>query len=323
MLRRSPGPLLAALALLASACAPPPPTPDAEDGSKMLVAHRGASAYAPEHTMAAYQLALEQGADYLEPDLQLTRDGVLIALHDLTLNRTTDVAERFPDRYREEEVNGQVVRRWYAVDFTLDEIRSLDAGSWFDPSFAGARVVTLAELLEFAHGRAGVFPETKAPEFYGEHGLDMERALVEELARHGLLHPGGVSGTPIIIQSFSPESLRILRHDLGVELPLTLLIGGAEAAQEWLSAEGLQRARSFADGIGPSKNLLLADPEVVRRAHALGMTVVPYTFRSSNTGSFPDVVAEMHHFLHELGVDGVFTDNPDLFPRHPLREEGP
>jgi len=289
------------------------------DQTRLLVAHRGASAYAPEHTMAAYELALEQGADFLEPDLQLTSDGVLICLHDLTLDRTTNVREVFPDRFREVETNNGIVQRWYASDFTLEEIRQLDAGSWFDERFAGAVIPTFGELIEFALGRAGVFPETKAPEVYGDLGLDMERILVADLERYGLLEPGANPDTPVIIQSFSHESLRVLRHDLGVELPLTFLISGGNA-DEWLSPEGLARVKEFADGIGPSKNLLLGNPEIVRNAHALGMTVIPYTFRSSNTGDFPDVAQEMAHFLYDLGVDGLFTDNPDLFPRAPLQE---
>jgi len=295
-----------------------PRLPQTQGGTRILVAHRGASAYAPEHTMAAYRLAFEQGADYLEPDLQVTKDGVLICLHDLTLDRTTNVREVFPDRHRDEVVNGQVVQRWYASDFTLEEIRQLDAGSWFDPSFAGAQIPTLDELIEFAMGRAGIFPETKSPEVYGALGLDMERLLVGELTHHNLLEPGAHPATPVIIQSFSPESLQVLRHELGVQLPMTLLIGGGAAADEWLSAEGIERACEFADGIGPSKGLLLADPGIVTRAHTVGMRVVPYTFRSSNSGSFPDVTAEMNYFLHELGVDGLFTDNPDLFPRAPI-----
>jgi glycerophosphoryl diester phosphodiesterase len=303
--------------LLASACTPA----DGEDVShsdpereKLLIAHRGASAYAPEHTREAYQLALDQGADYLEPDLQLTRDGVLIALHDLTLERTTNVREVFPERFREEEAGGQSVRRWYASDFTLEEIKSLDAGSWFDESFAGARVMTLAEVIEMARGRAGIIPETKSPEVYGALGMDMERLLVEELGRHGLARRGADQATPVIIQSFSPTSLRALRHDLGSDLPLTLLVSAPDG-EGWLTEEGLRRARDFADGVGPAKGLLLDDPAVVTRAHALGMTVIPYTFRSASTGNFPDVTAEMSHFLHEIGVDGLFTDNPDLFPR--------
>jgi len=316
---------LVVIAIVTGACATDAPgtsSPGDQEDTRMLVAHRGASAYAPEHTMAAYRLAFEQGADYLEPDLQVTRDGVLICLHDLTLERTTNVREVFPERHREEVVHEQVIQRWYASDFTLEEIRQLDAGSWFAPSFAGAQIPTLAELIEFALGRAGIFPETKAPEVYGDLGLDMERLLVEELARHNLLVPGAHPATPVIIQSFSPESLQVLRYEHGVQLPLTLLVAGGTAAEEWLSPHGIDRARVFADGIGPGKGLLLTDPGIVTRAHAAGMTVVPYTFRSSDSGSFPDVIAEMNYFLYELGVDGLFTDNPDLFPRTPIGDEG-
>jgi len=281
----------------------------------LLVAHRGASAYAPEHTAEAYRLALAQGAHVLEPDLQITRDGVLICLHDLTLERTTNVREVFPDRFREIEVGGTIVRRWYAADFTLDELRQLDAGQWFGPEFTGARIPTLEELIEIARGRAGIFPEIKSPEFYHDRGVDPERLLIDILARNGLLETGADPATPVFIQSFSPESLRRLRMEFMVELPLTLLIGNAAGAGTWLSDEGLDRAKEFVDGIGPSKGLVLADPDVVRRAQTRGLTVIPYTFRSGNTGAFPDVTEEMAHFLFTLGVDGVFTDNPDLFPR--------
>jgi glycerophosphoryl diester phosphodiesterase len=285
--------------------------------SRMLIAHRGASAYAPEHTRAAYELAIEQGADFIEPDLQITRDGVLIALHDLTLERTTNVREVFPDRYREEVGGGEGTRRWYASDFTIEEIKRLDAGSWFDERFRGAEILTLAEVIEVALGRAGIIPETKAPEVYGSQGQSMERLLVAELARHSLDRPGAQPATPVIVQSFSPESLRILRGELDSELPLILLLSGADAAARWTGEAGLREATAFATGIGPDKGLLLADPEIVARAHAAGLTVIPYTFRSRNTGRFASVTEEMSYFLYALGVDGLFTDNPDRFPRLP------
>jgi glycerophosphoryl diester phosphodiesterase len=119
----------------------------------------------------------------------------------------------------------------------------------------------------------------------------------------------------VVVQSFSPESLRILRNELGVELPLTLLIGGEGAAAEWLTPEGLARAREFADAIGPTKGLLLETPALVDRIHDAGMLVVPYTFASRDTGDFATVAEEMAHFLYELGVDALFTNNPDEFPR--------
>jgi glycerophosphoryl diester phosphodiesterase len=288
--------------------------------SRLLVAHRGASAYAPEHTLPAYELAIEQGADFIEPDLQVTRDGILVALHDVTLERTTNVRDVFPDRFREVTgPDGRTVRGWYVSDFTLEEIKRLDAGSWFDERFRGARVPTLAEVIEVAVGRAGIFPETKAPEEYGQAGLHMEELLVAELERYSLREPGANAGTPVVIQSFSAESLRILRHELGSQLPLTLLVGYPDS-EGWLTPAGLSRAREFASGVGPAKRLLLEDPTIVATAHGMGFTVVPWTFRSDDSGDFPDVAAEMAHFLDELGVDGLFTNNPDLFPR--IRADG-
>ena len=291
----------------------------AESAPVLLIAHRGASAYAPEHTMEAYRLALEQGADFIEPDLQLTRDGVLIALHDLTLERTTNADEVFPDRFREEMFRGETVRRWYANDFTLEEIRELDAGSWFGEGFEGARIPTFSEVIELASGQAGIFPETKAPEVYGDRGYDMERLVLAELELHGLHQRNADPRTPVVIQSFSAESLRILRHELGSELPLTFLISGPES-EDWLTAEGLAEIGEFATGIGPTKSLLLEHPDAVDMAHQAGLTVIPWTFSARNPGGFATVEEEMAHFLFGLGVDGLFTDNPDLFPRTPPKE---
>jgi glycerophosphoryl diester phosphodiesterase len=290
----------------------------AESGTSsdaLLIAHRGASAYAPEHTMAAYRLALDMGADYIEPDLQITSDGQLIALHDETLERTTNVRDVFPDRFREDVVRGQTVQRWHAVDFTLEEIRSLDAGSWFGAEHAGERVPTFAEVIELARGRAGIIPETKSPDAYRELGLSMERLVLADLQRFGLERHGADPTTPVVIQSFSRASLEIFEHELGSDLPLVFLLSGGEQSERLLTTEGLDEIRGFATGIGPTKRLLLEDPAAVERAHAVGLTVIPYTFSGDSPGSFPDVTAEMAHFVFELGVDGLFTDNPDLFPK--------
>jgi len=303
-----------AFALALSACAAAVDQRESSD-APILVAHRGASAYAPEHTIASYELGIEQGADYIEPDLQITSDGVLIALHDLTLERTTNVEDVFPDRFVEAEVRGEIVHVWPVNDFTLDEIRSLDAGSWFDPEFAGAVVPTFSEVVDVARGRAGLFIETKAPEVYGERGFDMGALLLAELEELGLADPDADPETPVIIQSFSPASLEELRHELGTRLPLALLIGGGEASAHWLTDEGLAEAAGFATGIGPNKGLITDDPALVDRAHALGLDVVPWTFRARNPGDgFSTVEEEMAHFLEELQVDGIITDNPDLFP---------
>jgi glycerophosphoryl diester phosphodiesterase len=291
----------------------------AQSGRKILVAHRGASAYAPEHTVEAYRLALEQGADFVEQDLQVTKDGALVCLHDLTLERTTNVEEIFPGRFRtdvsdDQSPNSQPAKHWYVSDFTLKEIKQLDAGSWFDAKFKGARVPTFQEAIDLVRGKAGLYPETKGPEVYGKRGFDMEKLVIGILQKNKLDGPGSDPKTPVIIQSFSAESLRKMRLDLKTKLPLTFLIG-ADPQNRWLSVEGLKKVKEFASGIGPSKGLIERNPEIVKWAHEAGLTVTPYTFRSSSTGRFKDVREEMRHFLVNYGVDAVFTDNPDLFPR--------
>jgi len=284
---------------------------------KILVAHRGASAYAPEHTLDSYQLALKQGADFVEQDLQITRDGVLVCLHDLTLERTTNVKEIFPTRSREELVAGIPARRWYVSDFTLRQIKRLDAGSWFDVRFKGAQVPTFQEAIDLVRGKAGLYPETKAPEVYSQRGFDMERLVLDVLRKNRLDKLSAARHTPVIIQSFSPESLRRLSGTLRTKLPLVLLVGD-EARARWLTAAGLAESKQFASGIGPAKALV--DKSLVMQAHALGLSVTPYTFRSLNTGRFKNVREEMSYYLYNLGVDALFTDNPDLFPRAPVND---
>lgn len=280
---------------------------------KTVIAHRGASAYAPEHTLAAYRLALEQRADFVEQDLQITRDGVLVCLHDLTLERTTNVEEIFPDRYRKEGPPAQA-RQWFVSDFTLDEIKRLDAGSWFGEQFRNERVPTWQEAIDLIRGRAGLFPETKGPEVYAGRGFSMEKLVLEQLENFKLDKPGADATTPVIIQSFSVQSLRRL-GTLGCRLPLVLLIGPlAGENEQMLSREGLQEIRRFAGGIGPAKRFVLEKPELVQWAHDLGLSVTPYTFRSRDPGKFKNVGEEMSHFLFTLGVDALFTDNPDQFP---------
>jgi glycerophosphoryl diester phosphodiesterase len=284
---------------------------------KILVAHRGASAYAPEHTLESYQLALKQGADFVEQDLQITRDGVLVCLHDLTLERTTNVKEIFATGFREELVDGTPVRRWYVSDFTLRQIKQLDAGSWFDVRFKGARVPTFQEAIDLVRGKAGLYPETKAPEVYSQRGFDMERLVLDVLRKNRLDKRSSARHTPVIIQSFSPESLRKLSGTLKTELELVLLVGD-ESRARWLTAAGLAESKQFASGIAPAKALV--DKSLVIQAHALGFSVTPYTFRSSNTGRFKTVREEMSYYLYSLGVDALFTDNPYLFPRAPTSE---
>jgi glycerophosphoryl diester phosphodiesterase len=282
-----------------------------------LVAHRGASGYAPEHTIAAYTLALEQGADYVEQDLTLTRDGVLVCLHDDTLERTTDVETRFPDRaVIEPGPDGRPARRWYANDFTLAEVKTLDAGSWFDPKFAGERIPTFEEAIALVKGRAGIFPELKSPARLNARGVDVEQAVADVLEKHGL-GDAQVKGRPAVyLQSFEDRSVRRLATLLPA-VPRTLLIGGKEAPR-WLTADGLREAKTFATAIGPARALIDARPAIVAEAHAAGLAVVPYTFRTvrgADAGGRETIRDDMRRFLVDLRVDGLFTDNPDLFPR--------
>jgi glycerophosphoryl diester phosphodiesterase len=277
-----------------------------------LVAHRGASAYAPEHTLAAYRLAIEQGADYVEQDLAVTRDGELICLHDESLERTTNVEDVFPDRATVEPATGR--RRWLAVDFTLEEIKRLDAGSWFHPRFAGERVPTWEEAVRAIDGAAGLYPELKTPALYRERQIDQTLLFVASVKEMRLdLRPAG----SVIVQSFDDQPLRELAWALP-SIPRTLLIDGRDGAR-WLSADGIREASAFANGLGPSKLLLDGRPEIVTAAHAAGLTVTPYTFTTRSPGATParfaDVTAEMKYYLVDLGVDALFTDNPDKFPR--------
>jgi glycerophosphoryl diester phosphodiesterase len=281
----------------------------AKPAKKILVAHRGASGYAPEHTLEAYRLGIAQKADFIEQDLQITKDGVLVCLHDITLERTTDVEQVFPDRATVE--NG--AKHWYVADFTLAEIKRLDAGSWFNEKFKGARVPTFTEAIQTVRGKAGLYPETKEPEVYGKRGFEMEKLLLTELKKHKLEQPNADPKTPVIIQSFSPASLRRL-VELNSKLTRVFLVHNGNEKQ-WLNPEGLKEAKKFADGIGPSKSLIEAEPKIVQWAHDLGMTVTPYTFRMGLSGKYKDVREEMRQFLFTYGVDALFTDNPDQFPR--------
>jgi glycerophosphoryl diester phosphodiesterase len=300
---------LVVTALIAAAMAAP--------SRPFLVAHRGASGYAPEHTIAAYTLALEQGADYVEQDLTLTSDGVLVCLHDDTLERTTDVETRFPDRaVVESGPGGQPVKRWYANDFTLAELKTLDAGSWFDARFAGARIATFEEAIALVKGKAGLFPELKSPARLNARGVDVEQTVADVLRKHGLTD-AQVKGLPAVyLQSFEERSVRRLAALLPA-VPRTLLVGGPDAAR-WLTADGLREAKTFATAIGPARQLIDARPAIVADAHAAGLAVVPYTFRSArgaDAAGREAARADMRRYLVDYRVDGLFTDDPDLFPR--------
>jgi glycerophosphoryl diester phosphodiesterase len=282
---------------------------------KELVAHRGASAYAPEHTLVAYTLAMTQGADFVEQDLAVTKDGILVCIHDLTLERTTNVEDVFPDRfvdYREDQTAPAAVpaRRWLVHDFTLAEIKRLDAGSWFGAKFAGARIPTFQEAIDLVRGKAGLYPELKDPAFYRARGVSPDALLAAALEKNGLVAD---AKTPVIIQSFDDTTLKQLARSLP-KVPRAFLVDPLSAAR-LDSVEKLREIATWATVVAPNKIIIEKRPEVVTWAHGAGLTVTPWKFRSSNTGSYPSVRDEMSKFMYEYGVDALFTDNPDQFPR--------
>jgi len=306
--------LASALGLLAAAFGTEDRGQYAGYKGKTSIAHRGASAYAPEHTAAAYALAIEQGADYVEQDLQVTKDGQLVCLHDLTLERTTNVKEVFPGRARTLMREGREVTGWHVADFTLAEIQQLDAGAWFDARFKGLKVPTFQQAIFLVRGRAGIYPETKAPEVYGSIGFDMEQLVMDVLKRMRLDRPGADPNTPVFIQSFSVESLKKMRLSMKVTLPLLFLVAERDR-DEWLTRDRMAEIRTFADGIGPDKRIVSGKPEIVAWAHEAGLSVTPYTFRPAGQPAGRTVRDEMHEFLFTFGVDALFTDAPDQFPR--------
>ena len=284
-----------------------PPSPASK---KQLVAHRGACAYAPEHTLPSYRLALEQHADFVEQDLAVTRDGVLVSIHDLSLERTTNVAKVFPERFVIDARGAEPVRQWLVNDFTLAEIKQLDAGAWFNPRFAGARVPTFQEAIDAVRGMAGIYPELKDPLFYRQRGIRSDQLFVEALRANGLLDD---PETPVIVQSFDAPTLR----QLAADLPSAGRVFLIEATDIVLvdSPDKIREIGTWANGVAPNKAIVERLPDVVEWAHHAGLTVTPWTFRGSDHKGYPSVRAEMEKFLYVYGVDAVFTDNPDQFPR--------
>lgn len=275
---------------------------------KVIIAHRGASGYLPEHTLAAYALAYGMGADYIEQDLAMTRDGVLICLHDSTLDATTNVEEVFPDRKREDG-------KYYPSDFSLEEIRLLrtrerlpkrfprEARLFQIPTFEEA--IQLVQGLNASTGRTvGIYPELKDPSFYKDQNLPFAETVLEVLSRYG--YEGATA--PIYIQCFSPSELMRLREELKTTLPLMQLISD----NEMLKSLGFEKIAGYAQAIGPDKKCIEDDPTIVAQAHAAGLKVHPYTFRKEFfPRQYESVEEEMRVFLFEHGIDGGFIDQPD------------
>jgi len=284
-------------------------TPNAPS-AKTVIAHRGASRYAPENTLPAFRVAFDMGADFIEYDVQVTKDKQLVILHDQTLERTTNVEELFPARGRIAAGDRSGKKHWYIYDFTLAEIRKLDAGSWVSADFKGTKVPTFQETLDIARGRAGHFIELKAPDEYNARGVDMERLVLAQLERYNKATLKSQTRAPIVIQSFSARSLQKIAAELKSPLPLHLLTT-ADDKDGWLTREGLAKVKGFCVGISPHKNSLTKNPDIITWAHELGLRVTPYTFTAAPEEA-QSLRAEMSRFLHTLKADGVITDNPDV-----------
>lgn len=301
----------------------------------IVIAHRGASGHLPEHTRAAKALAWAMGADYLEQDVVVTADDQLVVLHDIHLDRVTDVASRFPGRSRADG-------RFYVRDFSLAEIRTLrvhdrrgDDGTPVYPTRPPAedavfRVLTLSEELQWVRRLAedggrpvGIYPEIKRPAWHRQDGVDMTPRFLEILEGFGYRdHQDAV-----YVQCFDAAELRRIRHQLGSQLKLVQLIG----ENSWREAptnyddlrtrRGLQRLSKTADAIGPWMNRLyrlrrrdgrIRSSGLTERAHSVGLAVHPYTIRSDDLPPGFDTVDDLLRFCtDDIAVDGLFTDFPD------------
>jgi glycerophosphoryl diester phosphodiesterase len=322
-------------------------------GGPILIAHRGASGERPEHTLASYALAIEQGADFIEPDLVLTSDGVLVARHENEISETTDVATRpdFAARKATKIIDGRSVTGWFTEDFALAELKMLRArerlpqlrrantrydGQFDVPTFDEI-LALVARHAETRGRRIGLYPETKHPSYFASIGLPHEAPLLAALERHGYTEPGD----PVFIQSFEVGNLRSLRAKTRLRLIQLIDAEGGPADvpgasyAEMIAPSGLRAIAGYADGIGPNKSLVIPrnlagqlgrPTALVRHAHAAGLKVHPWTFRRENyflplarkSGLDPsapgDLAGEIRAFL-ATGIDGYFSDNPADAPR--------
>ena len=289
----------------------------------LVIGHRGASGYRPEHTLESYRLAIEQGADVIEPDLVITKDGILVARHENEIGTTTDVAERFPDRKTTHRVDGRDITGWFTEDLTLADLKTLRArerlpfrSHEYDGRFA---VPTFDEVVRFAAeqsrqtGRTiAVYPETKHPTYFRSIGLPLEDLLLESLTRNGLTDPT----SPVFIQSFEASSLQYLRPRTKVRL--------VQLLEDHDTTADMKAIATYADGVGPNKRLivpasadgtLLPPTDLVARAHAAGLFVHAWTMRSEPvflSKAYQGHPEREYEQFAALGVDGLFTDFPDV-----------
>jgi glycerophosphoryl diester phosphodiesterase len=304
--------------------------------SPAVIAHRGACGYLPEHTLEAKALAYGMGADYLEQDVVASRDDELVVLHDIHLDTVTDVAERFADRAREDG-------HFYARDFDLAELKTLNVHERrsedgitavfpgrFPTTEGRFSIATLAEEIVMIQGlnkatgrNIGIYPEVKSPAFHAEEGVDVSQLLLNMLKKFGYSD----KEAPVYVQCFDAKEVVRLRNELGCQLKIVQLIGEndwGEADTDYdglKTADGLRQIATVADAIGPWAEQLYTIAEIdgqpvstglVRRAHAAGLSVHPYTFRADALLPGFDTFAEMvEWFAGTLSIDGLFTDFPD------------
>ncbi|MEX0342830.1 MAG: glycerophosphodiester phosphodiesterase family protein [Erythrobacter sp.] len=337
--------MVRALLLILAALAAAPVAASPADAF-IVIAHRGASGERPEHTLAAYERAIDQGADYIEPDLVATKDMHLVARHETEIGGTTDVAEReeFADRKRTKKIEGRLVNGWFAEDFTLAELRSLrvrermpglrPANARFDglyqvPTFA--EIVALVQAKEVETGRRiGIYPELKHPTWLlREEGIDTVDLLASALRKADL----DDADDRVFVQAFEVGPLK--RLDRLVETPLVMLIGPqggpydlpATSWAEIMTPSGLAEVAGYADAIGPYLGHVLAPDgaptRLVADAHAAGLAVHVWTLRKENAFLPPALrrgddagatgdLATLTQMVRATGADGVFTDDPAL-----------
>ena len=294
----------------------------------IVIAHRGASGERPEHTLAAYELAIAQGADFIEPDLVATKDGVLVARHENEISGTTDVAARpeFAARLVAKFIDGTVVEGWFTEDMTLAELKTLrarerlpevrPANTAYDGLF---EVPTFAEILALAaRTGVGVYPETKHPSYFRGIGLPLEETLFAQIEAAGLDR----ADAPLFIQSFEAANLQALRTTTHAPLVQLIAAEGAPACggpsyAQMITPEGLRAVAAYADAIGPDKRLVFGPDgtptRLVADAHAAGLLVHPWTFRAEHhflpAWAHGDLAAELTAAF-AAGVDGLFCDFP-------------
>lgn len=300
----------------------------------IIIAHRGASGYLPEHTLASKAMAYALGADYLEQDVVLTADCQPVVLHDIHLDTISDVAQRFPRRARADG-------RWYAIDFTWDELQELRLTERFDPQtrrpvyptrfpanrsrFHIARLTEEIELIQGLNhstgGDVGLYPEIKRPAWHREQGFDISQIVLHVLADYGYRH----RDDGIFLQCFDPQELKRIRFDLGVKLKLVQLVGENEWGEstadyaQMRTVGGLAAIATYADAIGPTLTHVLERTEsgdvrptpLTDWAHAAGLQVHPYTVRSDALPEFAASADHLIDLLERTGIDGIFTDFPD------------